>query len=97
MRAYRLSTKKLGDSNVAAASELRTMGARNNRPPQTWQNGSDSEHLIRSKTRRSSENGRYTATVLSLSNKDSLAFLTRILGSHPRLVSCHPGPAARET
>jgi hypothetical protein len=27
-------------------------------------------------------------TVLSLSNEDSLAFLTRILGSHPRLVSC---------
>src|ERR1700727_2214722 len=37
--------------------------------------------------RQSSENRRYTATVLSLSNKDSLAFLTRILGSHPRLVS----------
>jgi hypothetical protein len=29
-----------------------------------------------------------TATVLSLSNKGSLAFLTKTLGSHPRLVSC---------
>jgi hypothetical protein len=29
-----------------------------------------------------------TATVLSLSNKGSLAFLTETLGSHPRLVSC---------
>ena len=29
-----------------------------------------------------------TATVLSLSIKGSLAFLTKTLGSHPRLVSC---------
>ncbi len=29
-----------------------------------------------------------TATVPSLSNKGSLAFLTKTLGSHPRLVSC---------
>jgi hypothetical protein len=33
-----------------------------------------------------------TATVLSLSNKGSLAFLTKTLGSHPRLVSCSRNP-----
>jgi hypothetical protein len=32
--------------------------------------------------------GSRATTVLSLSNKDSLAFLPRILGSHPRLVRC---------
>jgi hypothetical protein len=35
--------------------------------------------------------------VLWLSNNASQAFLTRLLGSHPRLVGCHLGPTARET